>query len=77
MDTQENYKTRIQQEYVRREARLRLAHQQSSEARPPLPKRFFRAIGDMLCRVGSRLKNQSYTKLSSEEPNPPNFLIML
>jgi len=77
MDTQENDKIRIHQELIRREASLRRALKQSGVAKPPLRQRFVSAIGDILCRVGTRLKNQSYHKLSSEEPNPPTYLIML
>ncbi len=35
------------------------------------------ALGELLIRVGTRLKEHSYRRLPSEEASAPNYLIML
>jgi hypothetical protein len=67
----------IHQEFIRREASLHLALKQSGMANPHLIERVLPALGDALCRLGTRLKEHSYRKLTSEEASAPTYLIML
>ncbi len=77
MELKENDMIHIHQEFIRREASLHLALKQSGLVEPPLVRRFLPALGDAMCRVGTRLKDQSYHKLSSEEASAPTYMIML
>ncbi len=77
MELQENDMIHIHQEFIRREAGLHLALKQSGLVNPPLARRFLPAIGEAMCRVGTRLKDQSYHKLSAEEASAPTYMIML
>ena len=67
----------VHQEFIRRESSIHLALKQSGMINPPIIDRFLPAIGDFLCRVGTRLKEHSYHKLTSEEASAPTFFIML
>lgn len=67
----------IHQEFIRRETSLRLALKQSGMAGPRLVERALPILGEALCRFGTRLKEHSYHKLTSEEASAPTFLIML
>ena len=67
----------IHQEFIRQEASLHLALKQSGLVGQPLVRRFLPALGEAMCRVGTRLKEKSYRKLSPEEASAPTFMIML
>jgi hypothetical protein len=67
----------IHQEFIRHEASLRLALKQSAIYKPPIHLQVLIAIGDLLCRVGSRLKEHSYRRLTSVEASAPTYIIML
>ena len=67
----------IHQEFIRHEASLQLALKQSGIANLPLTDQVLPALGDLLCRLGNRLKERSYRKLTPEEASAPTFLIML
>jgi hypothetical protein len=43
----------------------------------PLIDRASTSLGDMLIRVGTRLKERAHSKLTTEEGSPPSFIIML
>ena len=73
----ENDAIHIHQEFIRREASLRLALKQSGMANPPIFQRVLPSLGEAMIRVGTRLKEHSYHKLTSEEASAPTFLIML
>ncbi len=45
--------------------------------RPSLVDRVLPAVGDVMIRVGSKLKDRPHTRLSNEQAHSPNFLIML
>jgi hypothetical protein len=77
MDNQENDAIQIHQESIRRETSLRQALRQSGMANPALIDRALPALGETLIRVGTRIKEHSYHKLTAEEASLPTFLIML
>jgi hypothetical protein len=77
MDDLYDYQVSIHQEFIRREASIRLALKQSGLIKPPLLNRVLPVFGDALIRVGNRLKEHSYRQPTSEEASAPTFLIML
>lgn len=77
MDNLENDAVQIHQELIRRESSLRQALKQSGMVDPAWIDRALPALGEALIRVGTRLKEHSIHKLSSEEATVPTFLIML
>ncbi len=77
MELRENEMINIHQEFIHREASLHLALKQSGLIEPPLVKRFLPALGDAMCRIGTRLKEGSGHKLSAEEASAPTYMIML
>ncbi len=46
-------------------------------ARASLVDRVLPAVGDVMIRVGSKLKDRSHTPPAGEQVHSPNFLIML
>ncbi len=77
MDNQNDDAIQIHQEFIRREARIHLALQQSGIANPSIRQRVLFTTGELLCRVGSRLKEHSTRRLTAEDASAPTFLIML
>jgi hypothetical protein len=77
METLENEIIQIHQEGIRREAMLWQALKQSGMINPPIFRRIVPVLGEALIRVGTRLKQRSYTRLSADETTVPSFLIML
>jgi hypothetical protein len=77
MDDLYDYEISIHQEFIRREASIHLALKQSGLVNPPLLNRVLPALGEVLIRLGNRLKEQSYRQPTSEEATAPTFLIML
>jgi hypothetical protein len=77
MDYLENEILQIHQESIRREAYLRQVIRQSGMLLPPFIDRVSTFMGDLLIRLGTRLKERAYTKLTTEEASAPTFLIML
>jgi hypothetical protein len=77
MDNLENDAIQIHQELIRRESSLRQTLRQSGMVDPALIDRALPALGEALIRVGTRLKEHSFHKLTSEEATAPTFLIML
>jgi hypothetical protein len=73
----ENETIQIHQEVIRRETGLRLALWQSGIVKPGFIDRALPTLGETLIRIGTRLKERSYPKLTSEEASVPTFLIML
>ena len=67
----------IHQESIRNASMLRLAFKQSGMINPPLFRRAISMLGEALIRVGTRLKQRSYTRLSTDESTVPSFLVML
>jgi hypothetical protein len=77
MDNLYNDEILIHQEFIRREASIRLALKQSGLNDPPLLNRALPTLGETLIRIGHRLMEHSYHPLTSEEATAPTFLIML
>ncbi len=77
MDFSNNDVIQIHQEFIRQETSLHLALKQSGISNPPISKRALAALGEALIRAGTRLKEHSYHKLTSEEASAPTFMIML
>lgn len=77
MEILNNDSIHIHQEFILREASLHLALKQSGMVNPPLVARVLPALGDALIRLGTRLKEHSYRKLTPEETSTPTFMIML
>jgi hypothetical protein len=77
MENLENELIQIHQEGIRSEALLRQALKQSGMINPPVFRRAIPVLGEALIRVGTRLKQPSYTRLSADESTVPSFLIML
>lgn len=77
MDLLKNDTIHIHDEFMLREASLRLALKQSGLVEPPLIERALSSLGEMLIRLGTNIKEHSYHKLTSEEASAPTFLIML
>jgi len=77
MDNIVNDAIQIHQESIRRESGLQQALKQSGMVDPALIERAIPALGDALIRVGTRLKDHSFHKLTAEEATVPTFLIML
>jgi hypothetical protein len=77
MDILNDDTIRLHQEFIRREANINLALKQSGMVNPTLAERILPALGDFLCRVGTRLKQHSYHRLASEESSAPTYLIIL
>ena len=77
MDNLYDYQVTIHQEFIGREASIRLALKQSGLFKPSLLSRALPVLGDALIRAGNRLKEHSYHPPTSEEATAPNFLIML
>jgi len=73
----ENETIRIHQEVIRREAIISKALRQSGLVNPPLIDRGLTLLGDSLIRMGTRLKERAYTRLTADEASVPTFLIML
>ena len=67
----------IHQESIRSASMLRHAFTQSGMINPPLFRRAIPMLGEALIRVGTRLKQRSYTRLSTDESTVPSFLVML
>jgi hypothetical protein len=67
----------IHQESIRREAYLRKALSQSGLVNPPIMDRASSAVGEILIRIGTRLKERAYTRLVVEGASVPSYLIML
>ena len=67
----------IHQESIRSASMLRHAFKQSGMINPPLFRRAIPMLGEALIRVGTRLKQRSYTRLSTDESTVPTFLVML
>ncbi len=67
----------IHQESIRREVMDQRALRQSGLHNPPSLNRALTSLGDLLIRVGTRLKYRTYTRLTTEEASTPSFLIML
>lgn len=67
----------IHYEFIRRETSLHLLLEQSGMVRPSITDRVMAKLGEALVRLGTRLKEQSYHKLSAEEASAPTFMIML
>jgi hypothetical protein len=77
METLENELILIHQEGIRNDAMLRQALKQSGMINPPIFRHAISALGEALIRVGTRLKEQPYTRLSADESTVPSFLIAL
>jgi hypothetical protein len=77
MENLEDELIHIHQEGIRGEAMLRQALKQSGMINPPMFRRAIPALGEALIRVGTRLKERPYTRLSADESTVPSFLIML
>ena len=77
MENLENEIIQIHQEGIRSEAMLKQALKQSGMNNPPMFQRAIPVLGEALIRVGTRLKQRSYTRLSADETTVPSFLIML
>ena len=67
----------IHNEFMLRNASIRLALKQSGLVNPPLLERVLPMLGEMLIRFGTRLKEHSYRKLTASEASAPTFMIML
>jgi hypothetical protein len=76
MDIVDHEMIKIHQEFIRRESGSRLVLKQAGITRPPLADRVIPAIGELLCRVGSRMKERA-VKPAAEEASAPTYLIML
>lgn len=77
MVEQEYELIQIHLENLRRETSLRQALSQSGLIKPSILDRVSSILGDALIRVGTRLKQHAYTRLTTEEASNPAFLIML
>jgi hypothetical protein len=77
MDNLENEFIHIHQEVIRREVETSQALRQSGMVNPHLSDRGLTLLGDALIRIGTRLKDRTYTRLNAEEASAPTFLIML
>ena len=77
MDNLYDYQVTIHQEFISREASIRLALKQSGLLNPPLLSRILPALGEALIHAGNRLKAYSYHQPTSEEATAPTFLLML
>ncbi len=77
MENLENEFIHIHQETIRREALNTRVLKQSGIIAPHSVDRALTSLGDLLIRVGTRLKYRTYTRLITEEASTPSFLIML
>jgi hypothetical protein len=77
MKNLENEFVHIHQETIRRETHLRQLIKQSETPGVPLSDRLATSLGDWLIRVGTRLRDRTYNRLTTEEASAPSFLIML
>jgi len=77
MDNLESEFVQIHQEGIRREANIRQALRQSGLIKPHIIDRGVTLLGDTLIRMGTRLKEHAYTRVTAEEASVPSFLIML
>jgi hypothetical protein len=77
MKNLENEFINIHQETIQREAHLRQLIKQSETPELPLSDRLAASLGDWLIRVGTRLRDRTYNRLTTEEASAPSFLIML
>jgi hypothetical protein len=77
MDNLESEFVQMHQERIQHEANIRQALRQSGMIKPHLIDRGFTLLGDTLIRMGTRLKEHAYTRVTAEEASVPTFLIML
>ena len=77
MDMLDNEFLQVHQEEIRREARLRLALRQAGLIQKRTIDRGFTMLGDLLIRMGTRLKEHAYSGIPTEEASAPSYLIML
>jgi hypothetical protein len=77
MDNLESEFVQIHQEQIRCEANVRQALRQSGMIKPHLLDRGYTLLGDTFIRMGIRLKEHAYTRVTAEEATVPTFLIML
>ena len=77
MENLENELIQIHQESIRCASMLKQAFKQSGMINPPMFRRAIPMLGEALIRIGTRLKQRSYTRLSADETTVPTFLIML
>lgn len=77
MENLENETITIHQETIHKEASSMQVLGQSGLTPAPLIDRTFNSFGDLLIRLGTKLKKHAATKLTTEEASTPSFLIML
>lgn len=77
MDNLENEFIHIHQEVIRREVNTSQTLRRSGMGDPNIRDRGLTLLGDALIRIGTRLKDRTYTRLNAEEASAPTFLIML
>ena len=77
MENLENETISIHQEPLNEEPCIRQALRQSGMTRPPFINRTITSLGDMLIRLGTRLKKHASTRLTTEEASTPSFLVVL
>lgn len=67
----------IHQEFMRREASISRAIRQAVPPRPNLADRMTTSLGNMLISLGTRMKERTSSRLTTEGASAPSFLIML
>jgi len=67
----------IHQELIKREALTSQALRQLHAELPPFIDRASTSMGDLLIRIGTRLKDRTHTKMTTEDASSPSYLIML
>jgi hypothetical protein len=77
MENLDNELIQIHQESIRSASMVRQALKQSGMTNPPMYQHIIPMLGEALIRIGTRLKQRSYTRLSPDETTVPTFLIML
>lgn len=77
MENLESELNQIHQEVIRREVTVKQALRQSGMATPHLIDRGLTLLGDSLIRIGTRIKDRTNPRLTTEEASVPTYLIML
>ena len=77
MENLDNELIQIHQESIRSASTLKHDIKQSGMINPPMFCRAISMLGEALIRIGTRLKQRSYTRLSADETTVPTFLVKL
>ncbi len=67
----------IEREYTHQTMETQLIQSECEQPNSPLINRASASLGNLLIRLGTRLKARAHSRLTTEEGSPPSFIIVL